>query len=131
LVKVPVGTQVLSDKIKVPGTKKTFAQAGKEIMKKKKYGSDVYAENSKKLNEQNQQQAYDELLQLQESIKDKGSKTKNGIKAYDGGTEGVKYSKEYLDMYNKVRQLGRDWDAENKEYGYGDYYFSKQKEAEV
>jgi hypothetical protein len=34
-------------------------------------------------------------------------------------------------MYNKVRQLGRDWDAENKEYGYGDYYFSKQKEAEV
>lgn len=37
LVNVPVGTQVLSDKLKVPGTNKTFAQKGKEIMKVGKY----------------------------------------------------------------------------------------------
>jgi hypothetical protein len=117
LVKVPVGTQVLSDKIKVPGTKKTFAQAGKEIMKKKKYGSDVYAENSKKLNEQNQQQAYDELLQLQESIKDKGSKTKNGIKAYDGGTFSITNGdyRNYRNAFNAENFGGTNLGFEDKD----------------
>ena len=53
LVSVPEGTQVLSDKLKVPGTKETFAQAGKRLMRKKEYGNDVYAQNSKMLNERN------------------------------------------------------------------------------
>lgn len=36
LLNVPVGTQVLSDKLKVPGTNKTFAEMGKKLMKKSK-----------------------------------------------------------------------------------------------
>lgn len=86
LVKVPVGTQILSDKIKVPGTNKTFAQKGKEIMKSNKYkGKDKYAENSKKLNDWNNQAAYNELLTLQESIKNK--KQSKRIKKYQKGTD--------------------------------------------
>lgn len=84
LLNVPVGTQVLSDKIKVPGTNKTFAEMGKKLMKKTKYGGDTYAQNSKMLNEQNNQAAYQQLLQLQESIKDK--KVKDRINKYDKGT---------------------------------------------
>lgn len=84
LLNVPVGTQVLSDKIKVPGTNKTFAEMGKKLMKKTKDGGDIYAQNSKMLNEQNNQAAYQQLLQLQESIKDK--KMKGRINKYDKGT---------------------------------------------
>lgn len=84
LLNVPVGTQVLSDKLKVPGTKKTFAEMGKKLMKKTKDGGDIYAQNSKMLNEQNNQAAYQQLLQLQESIKDK--KMKGRINKYDKGT---------------------------------------------
>lgn len=79
LANVPVGTQVLSDKLKVPGTKKTFAQMGKSIMKNKKYGIDIYAQNSKKLNDMNNQIAYDELLALQENMKTKKNGKKRGI----------------------------------------------------
>ena len=75
LVSVPEGTQVLSDKLKVPGTKQTFAEAGKKIMKKQKYGNDKYAKNSEMLNNMNNQIAYDNLLELQENMK-----KKNGIK---------------------------------------------------
>lgn len=79
LANVPIGTQVLSDKLKVPGTKKTFAQMGKSIMKNKKYGNDIYAQNSKKLNDMNNQIAYDELLALQENMKTKKNGKKRGI----------------------------------------------------
>lgn len=79
LANVPVGTQVLSDKLKVPGTKKTFAQMGKSIIKNKKYGNDIYAQNSKKLNDMNNQIAYDELLALQENMKTKKNGKKRGI----------------------------------------------------
>lgn len=84
LLNVPVGTQVLSDKIKVPGTNKTFAEMGKKLMKKTKDGGDIYAQNSRMLNEQNNQIAYQQLLQLQESIKD--NKVKGKINRYDRGT---------------------------------------------
>jgi hypothetical protein len=47
LLNVPVGTQVLSDKIKVPGINKTFAEMGKKLMKKSnKKANNIYAENS-------------------------------------------------------------------------------------
>lgn len=50
LLNVPVGTQVLSDKIKVPGTNKTFAEMGKKLMKKSnKKANNIYAENSQML----------------------------------------------------------------------------------
>lgn len=93
LMNVPVGTQVLSDKLKVPGTNKTFAQKGKEIMKTNKYkGKDKYAENSKMLNDRNAQIAYDELLALQESIKPQKEDKKDANK-YFYGTDSVRKSK--------------------------------------
>lgn len=90
LMNVPVGTQVLSDKLKIPGTNKTFAERGKEIMAtKKQKGKDKYAENSAILNARNSQIAYDELLALQESIK-KGKDKKTN--KYANGTKSIKWS---------------------------------------
>ena len=89
LVSVPEGTQVLSDKLKVPGTKETFAEAGRKLMKKQKYGNDVYAQNSRMLNEMHNQKAYDELLTIQEDMK-KQKGIKKSIGKYDTGTKNVR-----------------------------------------
>ena len=89
LVNVPVGTQVLSDKLKVPGTNETFAQAGKKYMKTgKKKGSDIYAQNTQMLNDRNNQKKYNELLALQEQVKAKRG-IKNKVGKYAGGTPGL------------------------------------------
>jgi hypothetical protein len=54
LVNLPEGSRVLSDTLKVPGSKETFAQMGKRLMSKQKTkGKDKYAENSAMLNEMN------------------------------------------------------------------------------
>lgn len=85
LVNVPVGTQVLSDKLKVPGTNKTFAEMGQKLMKTgKKKGNDIYAQNSQMLNERNNQQKYNELMELQEQVKAKRGIKKNINKAATG-----------------------------------------------
>ena len=89
LVSVPEGTQVLSDKLKVPGTKETFAEAGRKLMKKQKYGNDVYAQNSKMLNDRHNQKAYDELLTIQEDMKKKKG-IKKSIGKYNDGTKNVR-----------------------------------------
>ena len=89
LVSVPEGTQVLSDKLKVPGTKETFAEAGRKLMKKQKYGNDIYAQNSKMLNDRHNQQAYDELLTIQEDMKKKKG-IKKSIGKYDTGTKNIR-----------------------------------------
>ena len=89
LVSVPEGTQVLSDKLKVPGTKETFAEAGRKLMKKQKYGNDVYAQNSRMLNDRHNQKAYDELLTIQEDMKKKKG-IKKSIGKYDTGTKNVR-----------------------------------------
>lgn len=89
LLNVPVGTQVLSDKIKVPGTNKTFAEMGKKLMKKSnKKANNIYAENSQMLNERNNQIAYQALLDQQETLKSK--KIKKNTAAYVDGTKGIK-----------------------------------------
>lgn len=89
LLNVPVGTQVLSDKIKVPGTNKTFAEMGKKLMKKSnKKANNIYAENSQMLNERNNQIAYQALLDQQEALKSK--KIKKNTAAYADGTRGIK-----------------------------------------
>lgn len=90
LLNVPVGTQVLSDKLKVPGTNKTFAEMGKKLMKKsKKKVNDIYAENSQMLNERNNQATYQSLLEQQESLKNKKNSKKQQIPSYGNGTSGV------------------------------------------
>lgn len=89
LVNVPVGTQVLSDKLKVPGTNETFAQAGKKYMKTgKKKGNDIYAQNTQMLNDRNNQKKYNELLALQEQVKAKRG-IKNKVGKYSKGTPGL------------------------------------------
>ena len=92
LMNVPVGTQVLSDKLKVPGTNKTFAEVGKKYMKKDNTkAKDKYAENSRMLNNRNNQKKYDELMALQEQVKaKKDRKLKKGVPAYDNGTPGMR-----------------------------------------
>lgn len=90
LLNVPVGTQVLSDKLKVPGTNKTFAEMGKKLMKKSnKKANNIYAENSQMLNERNNQMTYQNLLEQQESIKNKKTNKKQSIPTYEEGTSGV------------------------------------------
>lgn len=110
LVSVPEGTQVLSDKLKVPGTKETFAEAGKRIMKKQKYGNDKYAKNSEMLNNVNNQIAYDNLLNLQENMKNKkGIKEKIG--KYSPGTRSIRNVKSTADYTTDIYGTEPYWDA--------------------
>lgn len=110
LLNVPVGTQVLSDKIKVPGTNKTFAEMGKKLMKKSnKKANNIYAENSQMLNERNNQIAYQALLDQQEALKSK--KIKKNTAAYADGTRGIKpYG------YNKNISDFKYWDSDKNNY---------------
>ena len=89
LVSLPGGSRVLSDTLKVPGTKKTFAQMGEEMMtKRKSKGKDIYAQNAAKLNEMNNQLIYDQLFAQQEQLKAKRGikkKFKDVTVAYDDG----------------------------------------------
>lgn len=80
---------VLSDKIKRPGTNKTFAQEGKKLvnMTKGSKGKDRFARNADKLNQMNANAMYEQLLTEQEAVKaKKGIKPKvKGIPAYADG----------------------------------------------
>lgn len=110
LVDVPVGTQVLSDKLKVPGTNKTFAEMGQKLMKTgKKKGNDIYAQNSQMLNERNNQQKYNELMELQEQVKAKKG-VKNKVGKYDIGTTGVSNisptNQMYFDPFTQLINAG-------------------------
>ena len=118
LVTLPEGSKVLSDKLKVPGTKKTFAQVGEEMMatKKSKF-NDKYAENAAKLNEMNNKSIHDQLFEIQEAVKAKKGikrKYKNAVIAAETGDEvnswswgddfkylkNGKYDSGYLDFIN-------------------------------
>lgn len=80
---------VLSDKIKRPGTNKTFAQEGKKLvnMTKRSKGKDRFARNADRLNQINANAMYEQLLTEQEAVKaKKGIKPKKkGIPAYQDG----------------------------------------------
>lgn len=80
---------VLSDKIKRPGTNKTFAQEGKKLvnMTKRSKGEDRFARNADRLNQINANAMYEQLLTEQEAVKaKKGVKPKvKGIPAYADG----------------------------------------------
>nr|UVX74131.1 MAG: bacteriocin class II with double-glycine leader peptide [Bacteriophage sp.] len=88
---------VLSDKIKRPGTKNTFAKEGQILSKmtKPSKGKDKFAENTNRLNKINANKAYNKLLAEQEAVKAaKGVKPKvKGIPAYADG----KGKKSFLD----------------------------------
>lgn len=80
---------VLSDRIKRPGTNKTFAQEGKKLvnMTKGSKGKDRFARNADRLNQINANAMYEQLLTEQEAVKTKkGIKPKvKGIPAYEDG----------------------------------------------
>lgn len=80
---------VLSDRIKGPGTNKTFAQEGKKLvnMTKRSKGKDRFARNADRLNQINANAMYEQLLTEQEAVKaKKGIKPKvKGIPAYEDG----------------------------------------------
>ena len=60
LVNIPGGSTILSDKIKVPGTNKTFAEMAKSNMSKRiSKNKDRFAENSRMLNERNDRLMHD------------------------------------------------------------------------
>jgi hypothetical protein len=85
---------VLSDKIKRPGTKNTFAKEGQILsnMTKPSKGKDIFAENTNRLNKINANKAYNKLLAEQEAVKAaNGVKPKvKGIPAYEDGTNNRK-----------------------------------------
>ena len=92
LVNIPGGSTILSDKIKVPGTNKTFAEVAKKNMSKRiSKNKDRFAENSRMLNERNDMMLHDQLFALQEAIKTKGN---NSQKFAEGGvTKKVTFDK--------------------------------------
>lgn len=85
---------VLSDKIKRPGTNRTFAKEGQILSKmtKPSKGKDIFAENTNRLNKINANKAYNKLLAEQEAVKAaKGVKPKvKGIPTYEDGTNNRK-----------------------------------------
>lgn len=92
---------VLSDKLKVPGTNKTFAQEGKKLtsMMKPSKGKDRFAQNSNMLNKINANKAYESLLAQQEEVKaKKGIKPKvKGVPAYEDG-KGSKGTTQFIPL---------------------------------
>lgn len=82
---------VLSDRIKRPGTNRTFAQEGEKLTKmtKKSKGNDIFAKNTDMLNKRNANAMYEQLLTEQEAVKaKKGIKPKvKGIPAYVDGKD--------------------------------------------
>ena len=114
LVNIPEGSRILSDTLKVPGSKETFAQMGKRMMSKKKSkGKDKYAENSAKLNQMNDQMIHDQLFNLQESIKIYKKSPANKFK--DGATKrGFTYRDNSGKEYNY--QVGDTFDYRGRKY---------------
>ena len=94
LVSLPEGSRILSNTLKVPGTKKTFSELGEQMMiKRKSKGKDKFAENSNMLNERNNQMIHDRLFAMQEQVKAKKgikdkTKTLSVEKFYEGGSVG-------------------------------------------
>jgi hypothetical protein len=114
------GTRILSNKIKMPGSKQTFAEAGQKIesklnaMKKREPKSHIEA-NTARLNESNLQKQYNDLFTAQEAVKGlkmrpEGSYAKGGT--VSDGYQSVQYGN--LPGYNTGGLNGSQgmWDDE-------------------
>lgn len=112
LVNIPDGTRILSDKLKVPGTNKTFAQMGEKMIKhRRSKGKDIYAENANKLNQMNEEQVYNQLFNLQEMVK-----AQRGIKPKS--KQLIPAAKDGLQTYGYNHNLSdfKYWDSKNNKY---------------
>lgn len=121
LVSLPEGSKILSNTLKVPGTKKTFAQVGEEMMatKKSKF-NDIYAQNAAKLNDMNNKSIHDQLFEIQEAVK-----AKKGIKRkYKNAVIAARTGDEIPPQY--VFQLDKDYAVNDTiEYGGRNYRIVK------
>lgn len=117
LVQLPEGSRILSNTLKVPGTKKTFSELGEKMMtKRRSKGKDKFAENSNMLNERNNQMIYDQLFAMQEQVKaNRGikDKTKN-LEAFQDG--GIKSRKNTLRVQDTIYNLGDVFDYNGKKF---------------
>lgn len=96
LINLPEGSKVLSNTLKVPGTKKTFAQLGEQMMAKNKSEyNDRFAQNSAKLNEINNRQIHNKLFMMQEALKDQ-----KGIKSKSKEVKSFAYGGDDKPLYN-------------------------------
>lgn len=91
LVSIPEGTKILSDKLKVPGTKETFANMAKKLQSRKGKYNDKYAQGSAEANAINDKQVFDTLFNIQESMKNGKKEYKKGIQEFQGGGEKEQY----------------------------------------
>ena len=106
LTNLPAGSKILSDKLTVPGTNKTFAQMGRGLQKRSK-SKDIFAKNSANLNARN----FDRLLAFQEGLKIQQGITAGAkaLPAYkDGGITPVQFTKEKWDTLLDPK---RKWDT--------------------
>lgn len=119
LLSLPEGSRILSNTLKVPGTKKTFAEMGEKLINKKKSKyTDKYSENSQKLNDMNNQIAYDNLFALQEELKKKKGikpKTKQLVQAAQNG-DVVNSRHNTFFVNNKRYNLGDTFDYKGQKY---------------
>lgn len=97
---------VLSDRIKRPGTNRTFAQEGEKLTKmtKKSKGNDIFAKNTDMLNKRNANAMYEQLLTEQEAVK-----AKKGIKPKVKGTPA--YADGKGDWTRRLSKSITNWDA--------------------
>lgn len=91
LVSIPEGTKILSDKLKVPGTKETFANMAKKLQSKKGKYNDKYAQGSAEANAINDKIMFDTLFDMQESMKNGKKEYKKGLQEFQGGGEKEQY----------------------------------------
>lgn len=119
LLNLPEGSRILSNTLKVPGTKKTFAEMGNKLINKRKSKyTDKYSENSQKLNDMNNQIAYDNLFALQEELKKKKGikpKTKQLVQAAQNG-DVVSGRHNTFFVNNKRYNLGDTFDYKGQKY---------------
>lgn len=136
LVNLPGGSRVLSNTLKVPGTKQTFSELGESMMaKKKSKGNDRFASNASKLNEMNNKAIHDRLFNIQEQLKySKGIKNKD--KSFDaehfakGGRKApvgyYNYGLEEDNVLSKNSLIG-DTDRFGEARGFGNTSMNKVK----
>ena len=86
LLNIPDGTKVLSDKLKVPGTKETFANMAKRLTSNKSKYNDKYAQGSAEANAINDKIVFDTLFDIQEGMKGGKKEYKANIPAYATGS---------------------------------------------
>lgn len=85
LVNIPEGTKILSDKLKVPGTKETFASMAKKLQSKKGKYNDKYSQGSAEANAINDKIVFDTLFNMQESMKNGKKEYKKGLQEFQEG----------------------------------------------